>query len=73
MSTQSSLLALCALLGPALTGCASTNALRLSIAERDAEIRDLRSEKALLTDELECVITRWLRSSAAGGLRYWKT
>lgn len=41
---------LCA--SPALTGCASNQALRMSIAERDDEIRDLHEERTALQSEL---------------------
>lgn len=54
MSFQSTVLAIaCAAIGPVVSGCASQNALRMSIAERDAEIRDLRAEKVALKEQLD--------------------
>ncbi|MCP3916947.1 MAG: OmpA family protein [bacterium] len=44
-----------AVVSPTFTGCASNNALRMSIDERDNEIRRLREEKATLKDELQRV------------------
>ena len=52
MSIQSSVLVVACAVGPLISGCASTNALRLSIAERDAEIRDLRADKVALKEQL---------------------
>ncbi len=55
MSIQSPVLVVACAIGPLFAGCASTNALRLSIAERDAEIRDLRADKVALKEQLDKV------------------
>ncbi|HPF13490.1 MAG: OmpA family protein [Planctomycetes bacterium] len=48
-------LVLLAAFGPALTGCASNQALRASLQDRDALIRDLRAENQAVKERIQAV------------------
>jgi flagellar motor protein MotB len=55
LSRNLSLLALVALGSPLFTGCASSQALRASLSDRNALIRDLKSENQSIRDRLQLV------------------
>lgn len=63
---QWKVLALAVLAGsPMLTGCASQAAMRQSIADREAEIRDLREERASLKGQVATLRTQLQNAEAA--------